>query len=309
MTRDEWVWGWLLHAETQFNNRTNFFLVAESLAAVAYASLTATRHQIAVRTVLVIFGIAVTVIWLWVQLRSYQDNKRLLHELADPALPAYARFRVNRPRPSQTIVLALALPIVALAMWIFLLLLLHLPRTVAGRGIWMGNQDLWISGSIGIVGTLVGVVATSWLQRSAQKLEWRRQDASSRRHLYVDFGVACMQGLNFLGQLVSPRDWKTFRLQLVERQERIVNSGTWLNVVASDAVKDAADELSRAVILAIERLSELHMKRAATLAGSFTTINITDDEVFRERRNHASDAYQAFIAAIRAEGVDANGIA
>lgn len=126
------IWAHALHEDQDIIQRSNLFLVAESLLFVAYASIlsapappnAAVTHgrEVALRLV-PIFGVALTLLYAYVGHQQWLDLK-VIRERAVELLPEYritrARRRIGR-RPSPTMLLTYAVPSLSATIWIILL--------------------------------------------------------------------------------------------------------------------------------------------------------------------------------------------
>ncbi len=117
------LWEYRLHEDGLFSERQNFFLVAESMLAVAYTTaLTATEPKIGVARIISGIALVLTLTWLWVNKRQY-DLVRHVHHIALAELPEFAEVHRTRPttRISSTKVLAFVVAPLIATMWVILL--------------------------------------------------------------------------------------------------------------------------------------------------------------------------------------------
>lgn len=119
------VWQHRLHEDTLFSTRQNFFLLSASFFAVAYAALLNAGANV-VAVALSIFGLVVTVLWLYVNHR----HRRLLafiHTRSLACLPEFRKTYQDRPMPhplpfigrpaSSTDIVAYVVPCLLLPLW------------------------------------------------------------------------------------------------------------------------------------------------------------------------------------------------
>ena len=123
------LWEHALLQDELFVQRSNFFLVAESLLVVAYTgilglSLSVHGQPLRLRVaalVLSIFGWLLTAIWLFVSGRQRQVLVDL-HKRAREAFPEYRRTIEERKLPggriSGTFLMAFGVPVLAAIMWL-----------------------------------------------------------------------------------------------------------------------------------------------------------------------------------------------
>ena len=125
----DWLWGFLLHSEDTFNNRTNFFLVAESMLLVSYVTVPSTASgRYWLLAVIVFLGFAFTVPWLCVQWRAYKNMGGLGNRVAE-TIPEYREIRADRASAIKAnFAIGIVLPIVTLLAWIAILLVFLLCR-------------------------------------------------------------------------------------------------------------------------------------------------------------------------------------
>lgn len=118
-----------LHEHNTFIQMGNYFLVAESLFVVAYASLlssgqssTVTGSQptnfLLIARVLAFFGFLLTAVWIYVNQRQWEIFRHL-QERARELVPEYKVTYETRPkrRISATVLLAYFVPIPIGIMW------------------------------------------------------------------------------------------------------------------------------------------------------------------------------------------------
>ncbi|WP_435864897.1 RipA family octameric membrane protein [Streptomyces umbrinus] len=122
------IWEHCVHEDAMRFQRSNLFLVAQTLLVVGYTTLVsagiASGHHSSAARVVASFGLLLTFIWLYVGHRHarYTDALRLI---AAERMPAYAAIHARcRPRgPSGWVLVTYALPGLAGVMWILLLLI------------------------------------------------------------------------------------------------------------------------------------------------------------------------------------------
>jgi hypothetical protein len=122
------LWAHALLQDELFVQRSNFFLVAESLLVVAYTGvlgLSFSVHERPLRLrvaalVLALFGCLLTLIWVFVNARQRQVLLDL-HKRAREAFPEYRRTIEERRLPggriSGTFLIAFGVPVLATIMW------------------------------------------------------------------------------------------------------------------------------------------------------------------------------------------------
>lgn len=122
---DDRVWQHVLHVDGALIQRSNLFLVAQSLQVVGYATVFSAHaeHHLVAAQVLGYFGLTLTLAWLYSVHRHYRYRQRVM-AIARQRLPEYEALESSRDRgPSHLPLLAYALPILGGTMWITLLTL------------------------------------------------------------------------------------------------------------------------------------------------------------------------------------------
>jgi len=76
----KFYWDWYKHEENLFTNRSNLFLVAESMLFAAVATLRAAPHPTLTAALLASLGIYVTVVWLRVSHLHHTRTRKPLRE-------------------------------------------------------------------------------------------------------------------------------------------------------------------------------------------------------------------------------------
>ena len=118
--REERMFQHGIHVDTMLFQRGNLFLVAQSLMAVAYATVQSedARHIMAG------FGIVLTLCWIYVSHRHYRYTIRVLRRLEEQ-VPDYRATRAATRLPgfNSTPVIAYAIPTLSGVMWLALLAL------------------------------------------------------------------------------------------------------------------------------------------------------------------------------------------
>ena len=72
------LWEHGLHEDSVFNERQNYFLVAESMLFVAYATLLSTpQPKIFIARVIASFGVLLTLVWIYVNVRQWYVVRHL----------------------------------------------------------------------------------------------------------------------------------------------------------------------------------------------------------------------------------------
>ncbi|MGC8988500.1 MAG: hypothetical protein ACP5MD_00085 [Verrucomicrobiia bacterium] len=118
-----------LHEQNTFIQMGNYFLVAESLFVVAYASLLSSGQSSAttgiqpanlllIARILAFFGLLLTVVWIYVNQRQWEIFRHL-QERARELVPEYKVTYETRPkrRISATVLVAYFVPIPIGIMW------------------------------------------------------------------------------------------------------------------------------------------------------------------------------------------------
>ncbi|MFI8872459.1 hypothetical protein [Streptomyces sp. NPDC055243] len=102
--------------------RGNLFLVAQSLLAVAYSTTVTAGDTKAAARVMAAFGIALTVIWLYVGHRHLRYCRALQRRAAE-RLPDFAETQAacRLPGLSALPLIVYGLPVLAAVMWVVLL--------------------------------------------------------------------------------------------------------------------------------------------------------------------------------------------
>ena len=114
------------HEDEMFYQRSNLFLVAESMVLVAYSLLVSRAGEIPVRgEVIASFGLIVSLIWAWASHRALVIL-RYVTIRAMKEHPYYRRIREERPNQrlrfmGSTKLMAYAIPAIAIIMWTVLL--------------------------------------------------------------------------------------------------------------------------------------------------------------------------------------------
>jgi hypothetical protein len=128
------IWAHSLHQDEQFMQRSNFFLVAESLLVVAYSSILANGlagdsstqpyRLLLTARVIGIFGLLLTIIW------AYSNNRMRITSMhvakrARDVLPEYRQTFEERKLPggrvSATWMITFVVPALAGIMWLLFL--------------------------------------------------------------------------------------------------------------------------------------------------------------------------------------------
>jgi hypothetical protein len=119
---DKRLWEFTLHEDLLFNERQNFFLIAESMLAVAYATALASARDIA-RDIAII-ALVITIMWLYVSARHAQLVESI-QKRAKAAFPDYAAIAKEReelrPKLRSRNVVAYGVPAVICVLWVILL--------------------------------------------------------------------------------------------------------------------------------------------------------------------------------------------
>ena len=86
-----------VHEDDMYYQRGNFFLVAEGMVLVAY-SILAVRKVWLQSLVVAIFGLILTLVWIYAAHRSYKYFD-YLNKRAEEEYPAYGKIREKSPKP------------------------------------------------------------------------------------------------------------------------------------------------------------------------------------------------------------------
>uniref|UniRef100_A0AAU2VDE4 Small integral membrane protein n=1 Tax=Streptomyces sp. NBC_00003 TaxID=2903608 RepID=A0AAU2VDE4_9ACTN len=118
------LWQHGLHEDNVRYQQGNLFLVAQSLLAVAYSTISTSGSDTQPARVIAAFGIALTVIWVYVGHRHLRFSAALQRRIKS-AVPDYAETSATCPPRGigTTPVLVYALPSLAAIMWTVLLLI------------------------------------------------------------------------------------------------------------------------------------------------------------------------------------------
>lgn len=121
---DNRLWSHKVHEDAMLFQRGNLFLLAQSLLAVAYSTLASAVSRESGARVMAAFGIALTVIWLYVGHRHLLYDRAVQRRVAD-RLPDFAETdrTCRQPGPSALPLIVYGLPLLAAVMWIVLLVL------------------------------------------------------------------------------------------------------------------------------------------------------------------------------------------
>jgi hypothetical protein len=128
------IWAHSLHQDEQFMQRSNFFLVAESLLVVAYSSILARGltagssaqpyRLLLTARVIGIFGLLLTVIWAYSNNRMRLTSAHVAKRARD-VLPEYQQTLEERKLPggriSATWMITFLVPLLAGIMWLMFL--------------------------------------------------------------------------------------------------------------------------------------------------------------------------------------------
>jgi len=124
------LWSHGIHQDDEFVQRSNFFLVAESLLVVAYSSiLTSGLHADAVgrderlllaARVIAVFGLLLSVIWCYTCMRLMYIMA-YVYKRVEESCPEYLRTNQERKAPGRirsTWLMTYVVPALAATMWI-----------------------------------------------------------------------------------------------------------------------------------------------------------------------------------------------
>jgi hypothetical protein len=116
-----------LHVDNMLMQRVNFFLVAESMLLVGYATLLSNTqmphvNNLSIARVIAWFGLIITAIWIYTSYFSY-DYLKKLRKKSDDYLKIYSTFRKGWQHGKVSIngPMVYATPFVAIVVWMILL--------------------------------------------------------------------------------------------------------------------------------------------------------------------------------------------
>jgi hypothetical protein len=115
------LWEHRLHEDIMFNERQNFFLVAQAMLAAAFASaLTASHPALGVARIIALSGLLIALVWATVNVRSIHNIKNV-HERVLSSLPEFAETYKARRRPMWALkLIGFGIPPLMAGMWIAL---------------------------------------------------------------------------------------------------------------------------------------------------------------------------------------------
>lgn len=122
---DARLWEHLLHEESMLFQRSNLFLIAQSLLAVAYSTIATAERTSASARVLAGFGIALTLTWLFVGHRHLKFCIAIQQRAID-RFPDVAETEAACREPGQRTwpFMVYGLPAMATVMWLVLLVII-----------------------------------------------------------------------------------------------------------------------------------------------------------------------------------------
>lgn len=115
----ERLWEHGLHEDSVFNERQNYFLVAESMLLVAYATLVSTAEpRMLVARVIASFGVLLTAVWIYVNVRQLYVVRHLRARCIE-VIPDYREtYQTRRKWPISSIwLLSYFVPTIIGIMW------------------------------------------------------------------------------------------------------------------------------------------------------------------------------------------------
>jgi hypothetical protein len=121
--RKKWLWDHYKHSETVFTNRINFFLLAESMFLVSYATLLSGKERnLYTIEIISVLGFLFTGVWLCV---NYRTRKRLsvIIKRFETVCPEIKQIRDEIIGVESNWFLGIILPIITLIAWVLLSLL------------------------------------------------------------------------------------------------------------------------------------------------------------------------------------------
>jgi len=122
------LWDYKGQMETIFYQRASFFLLAESMLLVAFATVLSAKS---VAVILGVFGLLFTCVWFYVNWRHTVVYCHVRDNYLRQACPEYAKVRDTCPRGpiSSRKILAYYVPALTFSAWFFLLILLLVRQT------------------------------------------------------------------------------------------------------------------------------------------------------------------------------------
>jgi len=117
------LWEWVFHDNIVFGNRTNLFLIAQSiLLAGCFALATADRPHQGLLTVLASAGILFDVLWLYVASHHMAFYMRPMLRLLYKYSILYRKIKERSAGwPAAHAVVGIVLPVFSAALWVYLL--------------------------------------------------------------------------------------------------------------------------------------------------------------------------------------------
>jgi hypothetical protein len=90
MDDTEWLWDYLKHFETTYSSRINFFLVAESMLMVSYATVIVNANYVILKFIALlisILGILYTYYWFKINKKGIYGGKNLMDRFGNMHTP------------------------------------------------------------------------------------------------------------------------------------------------------------------------------------------------------------------------------
>ena len=117
---DKALWSFLLHAESVITDRTNFFLVAESMFVTALA-VSRNSGDMPLVNLIIIGGLCITSIWLLLGFKIYVRLNGIVWEVKQ-FYPGYGKLleKYNFPISSNKSI-AIIIPAIFIVGWLYLL--------------------------------------------------------------------------------------------------------------------------------------------------------------------------------------------
>ena len=123
-----WLWDFLKHSENIFTNLIIFFLFAESMLMVSYATVAnALPSKPVIMFVIAVLGIFFTGAWVCINKRSYKNMGDLLKRVSE-TIPLYREIREERTGLRSNWVLGFILPSVTFIAWVVLFIFFWIYR-------------------------------------------------------------------------------------------------------------------------------------------------------------------------------------
>jgi LmbE family N-acetylglucosaminyl deacetylase len=115
------IWDHRLHEDSQFNQRLNFFLIAEAMLVVAAAQvLSSDTPRPWLGAGISAVGLGLTVVWMAVNRRQIKIMRHI-QDRAKNALPEFRKHYETRPKGHSTRWLSDGIPVIIAVVWVIIL--------------------------------------------------------------------------------------------------------------------------------------------------------------------------------------------